>query len=46
MEKELAEPSDYDASLTTSEREKEGWVKVTLIIVQPKKGSAEPLWNP
>ena len=24
MEKELAEPSDYDASLTTSEREKEG----------------------
>lgn len=24
MERELAEPSDYDASLTTNEREKEG----------------------
>lgn len=28
------------------ERRKEGWVEVTLTIVQPNKGSAEPLWNP
>lgn len=38
MEKELAEPSDYDASLTTvKERRKDGWVEESL---QPKKGSA------
>lgn len=38
MEKELAEPSDYDASLTTvKERRKDGWVEECL---QPKKGSA------
>lgn len=47
MERELAEPLDYDASLTTNEGEnKEGWVEVSLTTMQPKKISARPLQSP